>query len=61
MEVAHCAILELKVGAGGRQQDVNQLLKQFREMKKMMKTMTRLAGKGRQGAAQQMLGGRLGG
>jgi len=27
MEVAHCAILELKVGVGVRQQDVNQLLK----------------------------------
>ncbi|NNF57140.1 MAG: signal recognition particle protein [Rhodothermaceae bacterium] len=34
-------------GAGLKVQDVNQLLKQFREMKKMMKTMTKLSGKGR--------------
>ena len=34
-------------GAGLKVQDVNQLLKQFREMKKMMKTMTKLTGKGR--------------
>ncbi len=34
-------------GAGLKVQDVNQLLKQFREMKKMMKTMMRLTKKGR--------------
>jgi signal recognition particle subunit SRP54 len=35
-------------GSGMQVQDVNQLLKQFRDMKKMMKTMTRLSKKGRQ-------------
>ena len=34
-------------GAGLKVQDVNQLLKQFREMKKMMKMMMRLTKKGR--------------
>ncbi|MFQ5568550.1 MAG: signal recognition particle protein [Rhodothermales bacterium] len=34
-------------GSGLEVQDVNQLLKQFREMRKMMKTMTKLMGKGR--------------
>ena len=34
-------------GAGMQVQDVNALLKQFREMKKMMKTMAKLQGKGR--------------
>ena len=34
-------------GSGLTVTDVNQLLKQFREMKKMMKTMTKLLGKGR--------------
>ena len=34
-------------GSGLAVTDVNQLLKQFREMKKMMKTMTKLLGKGR--------------
>ncbi len=34
-------------GCGLTVTDVNQLLKQFREMKKMMKTMTKLLGKGR--------------
>ncbi|HLA63335.1 MAG TPA: hypothetical protein VK610_02830, partial [Rhodothermales bacterium] len=38
----------IATGAGLQVQDVNQLLKQFREMKKVMKTMTRLTGKGRQ-------------
>jgi signal recognition particle subunit SRP54 len=38
----------IAAGAGLQVQDVNQLLKQFREMKKVMKTMTRLTGKGRQ-------------
>lgn len=39
--------LRIANGAGLKVQDVNQLLKQFREMKKMMKTMTRLSKKGR--------------
>jgi signal recognition particle subunit SRP54 len=43
-------------GAGVQVQDVNQLLKQFREMKKMMKTMQKLASKGRAGDLMQMLG-----
>lgn len=34
-------------GSGLDVRDVNQLLKQFREMKKMMKTMSKLMGKGR--------------
>jgi signal recognition particle subunit SRP54 len=43
-------------GSGLQVQDVNQLLKQFREMKKMMKTMQKLATKGRAGDVMQMLG-----
>jgi signal recognition particle subunit SRP54 len=43
-------------GAGVQVQDVNQLLKQFREMKKMMKTMQKLASKGRAGDVMQLLG-----
>ena len=38
----------IAAGSGMQVQDVNQLLKQFRDMKKMMKTMTRLSKKGRQ-------------
>lgn len=34
-------------GSGVEVRDVNQLLKQFRDMKRMMKTMTKLMGKGR--------------
>jgi len=37
----------IAAGSGLAVSDVNQLLKQFREMKKMMKTMTKLFGKGR--------------
>ncbi len=48
----------IAAGAGLKVQDVNQLLKQFREMKKMMKTMTRLTGKGRNVDLQSLLGGR---
>ncbi len=48
-------------GSGTEVRDVNQLLKQFRQMKKMMKTMSKLTGKGRsvdlQGMMSQM-GGR---
>ena len=44
-------------GAGMEVQDVNALLKQFREMKKMMKTMAKLQGKGRTADAGQLLPG----
>ncbi|HYE58887.1 MAG TPA: signal recognition particle protein [Rhodothermales bacterium] len=37
----------IAVGSGSTVQDVNALLKQFEDMKRMMKTMTKLAGKGR--------------
>jgi signal recognition particle subunit SRP54 len=43
-------------GSGTKVSDVNQLLKQFREMKKMMKTMSRLMGKGRSVDLEQMMG-----
>jgi signal recognition particle subunit SRP54 len=46
----------IATGSGVQVQDVNQLLKQFREMKKMMKTMTKLASKGRAGDVMQLLG-----
>lgn len=45
-------------GAGLEVQDVNALLKQFREMKKMMKTMSKLQGKGRAVDPNQLLTGR---
>ncbi len=45
-------------GAGLEVQDVNSLLKQFRDMKKVMKTMTRMTGKGRQVNLQQLQQGR---
>jgi len=47
-------------GAGVEVQDVNQLLKQFREMKKMMKTMSKMASQGRSADLGNMLG-QLGG
>lgn len=37
----------IATGSGMEVRDVNQLLKQFRDMRKMMKTMTKLMGKGR--------------
>ena len=43
-------------GCGVEVSDVNQLLKQFREMKKMMKTMTKLMGKGRGMDLSSMIG-----
>lgn len=46
-------------GSGLEVRDVNQLLKQFREMKKMMKTMSKLMGKGRSPDLQQLMGGRV--
>lgn len=44
-------------GSGLEVRDVNQLLKQFKEMKKMMKTMSRMMGKGRNIDLGGMLGG----
>lgn len=46
-------------GSGLEVRDVNQLLKQFREMKKMMKTMSKMMGKGRSPDLQQLMGGRV--
>jgi signal recognition particle subunit SRP54 len=48
----------IATGSGMEVHDVNQLLKQFREMKKMMKTTTKLTGKGRQVNMNQLMGGR---
>jgi signal recognition particle subunit SRP54 len=45
-------------GCGMEVKDVNQLIKQFNEMKKMMKTMSKLMGKGRNVDLQGLLGGR---
>lgn len=47
-------------GSGTEVRDVNQLLKQFKEMKKMMKTMSKLMGSGRSMDLGSMLG-KLGG
>ena len=46
----------IAAGAGMEVQDVNGLLKQFREMKKLMKTMSKLQGKGRNIDPTQLLG-----
>ena len=46
-------------GSGMEVSDVNQLLKQFREMRKMMKTVAKLGKKNRNVSLQQLLGGRL--
>ena len=48
----------IALGAGVEVREVNQLLKQFRDMKKMMKTMTKLMGKGRALDLASMMGGR---
>jgi signal recognition particle subunit SRP54 len=45
----------IATGAGVEVRDVNQLLKQFREMKKMMKTMSKLMGKGRTPDLQSLM------
>jgi signal recognition particle subunit SRP54 len=45
-------------GSGVEVRDINQLLKQFRDMKKMMKTMTKMVGKGRNVDLQGLMGGR---
>ncbi len=50
----------IATGSGVEVRDVNQLLKQFKEMKKMMKTMTKLLGSGRSVDLGSLLGG-LGG
>ena len=42
-------------GSGTEVRDVNQLLKQFREMKKMMKTMSKLTDKGRSMNLQNLM------
>jgi signal recognition particle subunit SRP54 len=44
-------------GSGLEVSDVNQLLKQFREMRKLMKTMTKMMGKGRGMDLSSLLGG----
>ena len=44
-------------GSGVDVSDVNQLLKQFRDMKKLMKTMTKLSSKGRSADMMKLLGG----
>ncbi len=44
-------------GAGVEVSDVNQLIRQFREMRKMMKTMTKLLGKGRAPDLSALVGG----
>ena len=46
-------------GSGMEVSDVNQLLRQFKEMRKMMKSMSKLMGKGRAVDLRQLLGGRL--
>jgi signal recognition particle subunit SRP54 len=49
----------IAVGSGTTIQDVNQLLKQFQDMKKMMKTMNKLSGSGRKlQSINQLRGGR---
>ena len=45
-------------GSGVEVRDVNQLIKQFRQMKKMMKTMSKLMGKGRSVDMQSLMGGK---
>ncbi len=44
-------------GSGTRVRDVNQLVKQFRDMKKMMKTMSKMMGAGRGMNVQQLMSG----
>ena len=48
----------IAIGAGVEVREVNQLLKQFRDMRKMMKTMTKLMGKGRSMDLGALMGGR---
>ena len=51
----------IAVGSGMKVQDVNALLKQFEDMKKMMKTFTKLMGKGRNVDLSGMLAAAQGG
>lgn len=46
-------------GCGLEVSDVNQLLRQFQEMKKVMKSMSKLMGKGRAVDLRALLGGRM--
>jgi signal recognition particle subunit SRP54 len=46
----------IAMGSGLEVSDVNQLLKQFKEMKRMMKTLSKLSGKGRAANINQLLG-----
>jgi signal recognition particle subunit SRP54 len=48
-------------GSGVEVRDVNQLIKQFREMKKMMKTMSKLTSQGRSMNLQKLMGKFTGG
>lgn len=48
----------IATGSGTTINDVNQLIKQFEQMKKMMKTMTKLTGKGRQVNMKNLTTGR---
>ncbi len=47
----------IALGSGVQVQEVNQLLKQFEDMKKMMKTITKMMGKGRSVNLSNLLGG----
>ncbi len=47
----------IAMGSGVKVQDVNQLLRQFEDMKKMMKTVTKMMGKGRSVDLGSLLGG----
>ena len=49
----------IAIGAGVEVRDVNQLIKQFRDMKKMMKTMSKLMGKGRSVDLSNLMGGKM--
>jgi signal recognition particle subunit SRP54 len=49
--------LRIARGSGLEVRDVNQMMKQFREMRKMMKTMTKLMGKGRAVDLGALMGG----
>ena len=49
----------IALGSGVEVRDVNQLIKQFKEMKKMMKTMSKLMGKGRSIDLQGLMRGRM--
>jgi signal recognition particle subunit SRP54 len=44
-------------GSGMEVSDINQLLKQFRDMRKLMKTMSKLMGKGRAVDLGSIMGG----